>query len=228
MSVCARCSTGRRRTAGGFAVLWHSEQYDSALLPGWDRLYRRFIEEVQRAGRRLRAGRGPRRGGARVAVVSARMQIYRAGAGRIGSSALFLGLVLAAPALLGSRAALARRGAGARASARRGRRLRAPPAGRDLRARDGPPGTPSASRSRRRSRGASPRSPARSRSRSRSTGRSRRRSGCSPASRPSALVPALLRAPRRLRAERAQDRWPASPSAGSVFAGAVWWTANTI
>jgi hypothetical protein len=36
-----------------------------------------------------------------VAVVSARMQIYRAGAGRIGSSALFLGLVLAAPALLG-------------------------------------------------------------------------------------------------------------------------------
>jgi hypothetical protein len=35
---------------GGFAVLWHSEQYDSALLPGWDRLYRRFIEEVQRRG----------------------------------------------------------------------------------------------------------------------------------------------------------------------------------
>jgi hypothetical protein len=36
-----------------------------------------------------------------MAVVSAPMQIYRAGAGRIGSSALFLGLVLAAPALLG-------------------------------------------------------------------------------------------------------------------------------
>jgi hypothetical protein len=36
-----------------------------------------------------------------VAVVSAPMQIYRAGAGRIGSSALFLGLVLTAPALLG-------------------------------------------------------------------------------------------------------------------------------
>jgi hypothetical protein len=35
---------------GGFAILWHSEQYDSALLPGWDRLYRRFIEEVQRLG----------------------------------------------------------------------------------------------------------------------------------------------------------------------------------
>jgi hypothetical protein len=35
---------------GGFAVLWHSEQYDSALLPGWDRLYTRFIEEVQRRG----------------------------------------------------------------------------------------------------------------------------------------------------------------------------------
>jgi hypothetical protein len=33
---------------GGFAVLWHSEQYDSALLPGWDRLYKRFIQEVQR------------------------------------------------------------------------------------------------------------------------------------------------------------------------------------
>jgi peptidoglycan/xylan/chitin deacetylase (PgdA/CDA1 family) len=35
---------------GGFAVLWHSEQYDSALLPGWDRLYKRFVEEVQRRG----------------------------------------------------------------------------------------------------------------------------------------------------------------------------------
>jgi Family of unknown function (DUF6541) len=35
-----------------------------------------------------------------VAVVSERIQIYRAGAGRIGSSAFFLGLVLAAPALL--------------------------------------------------------------------------------------------------------------------------------
>jgi hypothetical protein len=35
---------------GGFAILWHSEQYDSALLPGWDRLYKRFIEEAQRRG----------------------------------------------------------------------------------------------------------------------------------------------------------------------------------
>jgi hypothetical protein len=35
---------------GGFAVLWHSEQYDSALLPGWDRLYKRFIDEVQQRG----------------------------------------------------------------------------------------------------------------------------------------------------------------------------------
>jgi hypothetical protein len=35
---------------GGFAVLWHSEQYDSALLPGWDLLYRRLIDEVQRRG----------------------------------------------------------------------------------------------------------------------------------------------------------------------------------
>jgi hypothetical protein len=42
---------------GGFAVLWHSEQYDSALLPGWDRLYRRLIEEVRaRGGICLQAG----------------------------------------------------------------------------------------------------------------------------------------------------------------------------
>ena len=36
-----------------------------------------------------------------MAVVSARMQIYRSGVGRIGSSALFLAVVLAAPAVLG-------------------------------------------------------------------------------------------------------------------------------
>jgi hypothetical protein len=42
---------------GGFAVLWHSEQYDSALLPGWDRLYRRLINEVRaRGGICLQAG----------------------------------------------------------------------------------------------------------------------------------------------------------------------------
>lgn len=42
---------------GGFAVLWHPEHYDSALLPGWDRLYRRFIEEVGvRGGVCLQAG----------------------------------------------------------------------------------------------------------------------------------------------------------------------------
>ena len=35
---------------GGFAVLWHSEQYDSAVLPGWDRLYRRFMEDVRARG----------------------------------------------------------------------------------------------------------------------------------------------------------------------------------
>jgi hypothetical protein len=35
---------------GGFAVLWHSEQYDSALLPGWDRLYRRLMEDVRARG----------------------------------------------------------------------------------------------------------------------------------------------------------------------------------
>jgi peptidoglycan/xylan/chitin deacetylase (PgdA/CDA1 family) len=42
---------------GGFAVLWHSEQYDSALLPGWDRLYRRLIDKVrERGGVCLQAG----------------------------------------------------------------------------------------------------------------------------------------------------------------------------
>jgi hypothetical protein len=42
---------------GGFAVLWHSEQYDSALLPGWDRLYRRLIEDVRaRGGACVQAG----------------------------------------------------------------------------------------------------------------------------------------------------------------------------
>ena len=42
---------------GGFAVLWHSEQYDSALLPGWDRLYRRVMEGVRsRGGACMRAG----------------------------------------------------------------------------------------------------------------------------------------------------------------------------
>ena len=35
---------------GGFAVLWHSEQYDSAIKPGWDRLYRRFMEDVRTRG----------------------------------------------------------------------------------------------------------------------------------------------------------------------------------
>jgi hypothetical protein len=35
---------------GGFAVLWHSEQYDSAINPGWDRLYRRFMEDVRTRG----------------------------------------------------------------------------------------------------------------------------------------------------------------------------------
>jgi peptidoglycan/xylan/chitin deacetylase (PgdA/CDA1 family) len=35
---------------GGFAVLWHSEQWDSAAHPGWDRLYRRFMEYVRARG----------------------------------------------------------------------------------------------------------------------------------------------------------------------------------
>ena len=42
---------------GGFAILWHSEQYDSALLPGWDVLYRRLIDDVRaRGGACLQAG----------------------------------------------------------------------------------------------------------------------------------------------------------------------------
>jgi peptidoglycan/xylan/chitin deacetylase (PgdA/CDA1 family) len=35
---------------GGFAVLWHSEQWDTASRPGWDRLYRRFMEYVRARG----------------------------------------------------------------------------------------------------------------------------------------------------------------------------------
>ena len=35
---------------GGFAVLWHSEQYDPAITPGWDRLYRQFMEDVRTRG----------------------------------------------------------------------------------------------------------------------------------------------------------------------------------
>jgi hypothetical protein len=42
---------------GGFSVLWHPEQYDSALLPGWDVLYRRLIEDVRvRGGVCVQAG----------------------------------------------------------------------------------------------------------------------------------------------------------------------------
>ena len=53
----AHCSTGPSEHGGGFAVLWHSEQYDSALLPGWDVLYRRLLEEVRaRGGACLQAG----------------------------------------------------------------------------------------------------------------------------------------------------------------------------
>lgn len=35
---------------GGFAVLWHSEQYDSAIKRGWDRLYRQFMADVRARG----------------------------------------------------------------------------------------------------------------------------------------------------------------------------------
>ena len=38
------------QNGGGFAVLWHPEQFDSAVLPGWGRLYRRFMEEVRARG----------------------------------------------------------------------------------------------------------------------------------------------------------------------------------
>jgi len=35
---------------GGFAVLWHSEQFDSAVTPGWGALYRRFMDDVRVRG----------------------------------------------------------------------------------------------------------------------------------------------------------------------------------
>lgn len=42
---------------GGFAVLWHPEQFDSAVLPGWGRLYRRLLEEIGvRGGACVQAG----------------------------------------------------------------------------------------------------------------------------------------------------------------------------
>ena len=58
LNLSARQGEARLRTlldwaaanGGGFAVLWHSEQYDSALHPGWGRLYRRFIDGVRERG----------------------------------------------------------------------------------------------------------------------------------------------------------------------------------
>lgn len=58
LNLSARQAEERLRTlldwaaehGGGFAVLWHSEQYDSAIKPGWDRLYRRFMEDVRARG----------------------------------------------------------------------------------------------------------------------------------------------------------------------------------
>src|SRR4029078_12181160 len=48
---------GAAEHGGGFAVLWRAEQYDSVLLPGWDRLYRRVMEGVRsRGGACLRGG----------------------------------------------------------------------------------------------------------------------------------------------------------------------------
>jgi hypothetical protein len=38
------------KNGGGFAVLWHSEQFDSAVTPGWGRLYRRFMDDVRARG----------------------------------------------------------------------------------------------------------------------------------------------------------------------------------
>ncbi len=65
LNLSARQAEGRLRAlidwaaehGGGFAVLWHSEQYDSAIKPGWDRLYRRFMDDVRvRGGICVQAG----------------------------------------------------------------------------------------------------------------------------------------------------------------------------
>ena len=58
LHLSARQAQARLRTlldwaaehGGGFAVLWHSEQYDSAINRGWDRLYREFMEDVRARG----------------------------------------------------------------------------------------------------------------------------------------------------------------------------------
>ena len=64
LNLGAREAEGRLRTlldwaaehGGGFAVLWHSEQYDSAILPGWDRLYRPSCGLRARGGICMQAG----------------------------------------------------------------------------------------------------------------------------------------------------------------------------
>lgn len=38
------------QNGGGFSVLWHPEQFDSAVSPGWGRLYRRFMADVGARG----------------------------------------------------------------------------------------------------------------------------------------------------------------------------------
>jgi peptidoglycan/xylan/chitin deacetylase (PgdA/CDA1 family) len=35
---------------GGFAVLWHTERFDSSTSRGWDRLYLRLIQAVRDSG----------------------------------------------------------------------------------------------------------------------------------------------------------------------------------
>ena len=35
---------------GGFSVIWHSERWDTVAHPGWDRLYRRFMDYVRARG----------------------------------------------------------------------------------------------------------------------------------------------------------------------------------
>ena len=109
---------------GGFSVLWHTDRFDPATAHGWDRLYVRFIETVRAAGGVcLPAGRA-RRGGRRVASVTARAAggaraaLRAARVLRGGPARARIARCLAAPS---------RGGCGARPAARRRLGLRALP-----------------------------------------------------------------------------------------------------